>query len=172
MRSKIGVLSQREHIFNDTLRQNLLIADPKADEAKLQKALEQARLTELVEGLPQGLDTYLGEQGLRLSGGERQRVAMARTFLKDAPILVLDEATANLDPITEREVLEAGRELMRGRSTLLITHRLVGMEGMDEILVLENGQIVERGTHEELREAGGLYARMLSVQNQMLAVGS
>ena len=169
LRSKIGILSQREHIFNDTLRQNLLLADPEADEAQLEKALEQARLTELVRQLPKGLDTYLGEQGLKLSGGERQRVAMARTFLKDAPILILDEATANLDPITEREVLEAGRELMRGRSTLLITHRLVNMEDMNEILVLENGHVAERGTHKELRGAGGLYSRMLTVQNQMLA---
>lgn len=170
LRAGIGVLSQREHIFNDTLRQNLLLADPGADDAMLQKALEQARLSELVERLPRGLDTYLGEQGIKLSGGERQRVAMARTFLKDAPILILDEATANLDPITEREVLQAGRELMRGRSTLLITHRLVALEDVDEILVLGKGRIVERGTHEELREADGLYSRMLSVQNQMLAV--
>ena len=169
LRARIGVLSQREHIFNDTLRQNLLLADPGADDEKLEEALEQARLSELVERLPHGLDTYLGEQGHGLSGGERQRVAMARTFLKDVPILVLDEATANLDPITEKEVLEAGRELMRGRSTLLITHRLVDMESVDEILVLENGRVIERGTHEELRKADGLYTRMLTVQNQMLA---
>ncbi|MGB3632453.1 MAG: thiol reductant ABC exporter subunit CydC, partial [Rubrobacteraceae bacterium] len=168
LRAAIGVLSQREHIFNDTLRQNLLLADPKADEAALRKALELAQLCERVEGLPLGIETYLGDQGLKLSGGERQRVAMARTFLKDAPILILDEATANLDPITEREVLEAGRELMRGRSTLLITHRLVDMQSMDEILVLEDGCIVERGTHKELRKADGLYFRMLAVQNQML----
>lgn len=170
LRASIGVLSQREHIFNDTLRQNLLLADPEADEERLERALEQARLMKLVRRLPKGLDTYLGEQGHKLSGGERQRVAMARTFLKDAPILVLDEATANLDPITEREVLEAGRELMQGRSTLLITHRLVDMEDTDEILVLDDGRVAERGTHEELSRAGGLYSRMLAVQNQMLAV--
>ncbi len=169
LRSRIGFLSQREHVFNDTLRNNLLLAKPEADEATLEKALERAQLSGLVERLPRGLDTYLGEQGLKLSGGERQRVAMARTFLKDAPILILDEATANLDPITEREVLGAARELMRGRSTLLITHRLVDMESVDEILVFDEGRIVERGTHEELREADGLYARMLAVQNQMLA---
>lgn len=169
LRSRIGVLSQREHVFNDTLRNNLLLADPGADDAALERALERARLPDLAERLPRGLDTYLGEQGLRLSGGERQRVAMARTFLKGAPILILDEATANLDPITEREVLGAARELMRGRSTLLITHRLVEMESMDEILVLDGGRVVERGTHGELREKDGLYSRMLDVQNQMLA---
>ncbi|HZY64678.1 MAG TPA: thiol reductant ABC exporter subunit CydC [Rubrobacteraceae bacterium] len=169
LRSRIGVLSQREHVFNDTLRNNLLLADPEADEAMLERALERARLSDLVKRLPRGLDTYVGEQGLKLSGGERQRVAMARTFLKDAPILILDEATANLDPVTEREVLESARELMQGRSTLLITHRFVDMEGMDEILVLDGGRVVERGTHDELRRAGGLYARMLTVQNQMLA---
>ncbi|MGB3682151.1 MAG: thiol reductant ABC exporter subunit CydC [Rubrobacteraceae bacterium] len=169
LRAGIGVLSQREHVFNDTLRQNLLLADPEADNVMLEKALERTRLSELVGRLPQGMDTYIGEQGLKLSGGERQRVAMARTFLKDAPVLILDEATANLDPITEKEVLEAGRELMRGRSTLLITHRLVDMESMHEILVLDDGRIVERGTHEELRKADGLYARMLAVQSQMLA---
>ncbi|MDP8940756.1 MAG: ATP-binding cassette domain-containing protein, partial [Actinomycetota bacterium] len=169
LRSRIGVLSQREHVFNDTLRNNLLLADPEADEAMLERALERARLSDLVKRLPRGLDTYVGEQGLKLSGGERQRVAMARTFLKDAPILILDEATANLDPVTEREVLESAWELMQGRSTLLITHRFVDMEGMDEILVLDGGRVVERGTHDELRRAGGLYARMLTVQNQMLA---
>ena len=168
LRAGIGVLSQREYIFNDTLRQNLLLADPEADDAMLEKALDRAWLSELVERLPLGLDTYLGEQGLKLSGGERQRVAMARTFLKDAPILILDEATANLDPVVEKEVLKAARGLMQGRSTLLITHRLVDMESMDEILVLDNGQVIERGTHEELGRAGGLYARMISVQNQML----
>ena len=169
VRAQISVLSQREHIFNDTLRNNLLLASPEADDTALHQVLARTRLLSLVERLPCGLDTYLGEQGVKLSGGERQRVAMARTFLKGAPILILDEATANLDPVTEKEVLGAARELMRGRSTLLITHRLVDMESMDEILVLDRGRVAESGTHEELRGAGGLYARMLAVQNQMLA---
>ena len=169
VRARIGLLSQREHVFNDTLRQNLLLADPAADETALEEALEKARLSDLVERLPEGLDTYLGEQGLKLSGGERQRVAIARTYLKKAPILILDEPTANLDPVTEKEVSKAARELMRGCSTLLITHRFVDLEDMDQILVLDNGHIVERGTHKELCEKNGLYARMLAVQNQMLA---
>lgn len=168
-RATVGIVSQDTHVFNASLRENLLLANPEAGEDELRAALARAQLSDLVGRLPRGLDTYLGEQGLRLSGGERQRVAIARALLKDAPILILDEPTANLDPVTEKKVLRAVRELMRGRSTLIITHRLVDLEDMDEILVLDDGRVVERGTHRQLRESGGLYARMLAVQNQMLA---
>jgi ABC-type multidrug transport system fused ATPase/permease subunit len=123
----------------------------------------------LVERLPKGLDSPLGELGLKLSGGERQRLSIARTLLKDAPLLVLDEPTANLDPITERGLLDATYELMHGRATLVITHRLVRMEDMDEILVLGRGRIVERGTHGELLAARGLYHQLLEVQRGVLA---
>lgn len=170
VRSLVGVVSQDTHVFNASLRHNLLLADPEADDAALRRVLDRARLSDLVERLPGGLDGYIGEQGARLSGGERQRLAVARALLKDAPILVLDEATANLDPITERELLESVRHLMRDRSTLVITHRLVDMQSMDEILVLDAGRIVERGTHEELRASGGLYSRMLEVQDQMFSI--
>jgi ATP-binding cassette, subfamily C, bacterial CydC len=169
LRAMIGVVSQDTHVFNDTVRNNLLLADPEADEASLHRAIGEAHLTGLVEGLPGGLDGYVGEQGQRLSGGERQRLAVARALLKDAPVLVLDEATANLDTVTERELLGTIRELMRGRTTLQITHRLVEMETMDEILVLDEGQVVERGTHEELVRRDGQYRRMLAVQDGMLA---
>ncbi len=168
LRARMGVVAQETHIFNDTLRANLLLADPEADEARLKEALARAQLAGLVERLPEGLNTYVGEQGSRLSGGERQRLAVARALLKDAPLLVLDEATADLDPVTERELVAAIRDLMRGPTTLVITHRLVALEEMDEILVLDEGRIVERGTHEELARAGGLYRRMLDVQSGML----
>jgi ATP-binding cassette subfamily C protein CydC len=169
LRARIGVVSQDTHVFNDTVRNNLLLADPEADDASLHRAIREAHLVDLVEGLPDGLDGYVGEQGERLSGGERQRLAVARVLLKDAPLLVLDEATANLDTVTERELLGTIRELMRGRTTLQITHRLVEMETMDEILVLDEGHVVERGTHEELLRRDGQYRRMLAVQDGMLA---
>ena len=168
LRARMGVVSQNTHIFNDTLRANLLLARPEAGEAALGEALARAQLAGLVEHLPQGLDSYVGEQGSQLSGGERQRLAVARALLKDAPLLVLDEATANLDTVTERELVAAVRDLMRGRTTLVITHRLVALEEMDEILVLDEGRVVERGTHAELAHAGGLYRRMLDVQREML----
>jgi ATP-binding cassette, subfamily C, bacterial CydC len=167
LRGMVGVVAQDTHIFADTLRHNLLLARPDAAEREIAQALERAQLAELVEGLPRGLDTWVGEQGLRLSGGERQRLAIARTLLKNAPILLLDEATANLDPLTEQALLAAIHELMRGRTVLTISHRLIGMERMAEILVLDHGRIVERGTHDHLIAAHGLYRQMLDVQNQM-----
>jgi ATP-binding cassette subfamily C protein CydC len=169
LRKAIGVVAQDTHLFNETLRENLFLARPDATDAELWSALARARLAEFVSLLPQGLDTPLGEQGLRLSGGERQRVAVARTLLEDAPMLILDEPTANLDPAAEHELLAAIYEQTPGRGTLVITHRLVHMERMDEILVLEGGRIVERGSHAELLENNGLYKRMVEVQNQMLA---
>jgi ATP-binding cassette, subfamily C, bacterial CydC len=171
LRAAVGLVAQSAHVFNDTLRANLLVADPGADDAALAEALEGARLSGLPGRLPGGLDGYLGEGGLKLSGGERQRLAVARALLKDAPVLILDEPTANLDPITERELLASVGELTRGRSTLVITHRLVGMEEMDEIVVLDRGRVVQRGPHEELRRADGPYSRMLEVQDRMLETG-
>ena len=172
VRSLVALVPQNAHVFNDTLRANLLLANPEAAGAALRGALSRAGLRRFLEGLPRGLDAYLGEGGARLSGGERQRLAVARAFLKSAPLLVLDEPTANLDTVTEGEVFAAAGELARGRSALVITHRLVGMEVMDEILVLDAGRVVERGTHEELARAGGLYRRLLDVQNALLAEAS
>jgi ATP-binding cassette, subfamily C, bacterial CydC len=169
VRRLISVVPQSTHVFNDTLRNNLLLADPEASEEALERALDRARIFGFVERLPEGLDTYVGEQGARLSGGERQRLAVARALLRDAPLLVLDEPTANLDTVTERELLTSVRETTRDRAVLLITHRLVEMEEMDEILLMDAGRVVERGTHEELTRSGGLYRRMLETQRELLA---
>jgi ATP-binding cassette, subfamily C, bacterial CydC len=168
VRRLISLVPQRTHVFNDTLRNNLLLASPQASDWALELALERARICGFVERLPEGLDTYVGEQGTRLSGGERQRLAVARALLKDAPLLVLDEPTANLDTVTERELLACVWEATRDRAVLLITHRLLGMEEVDEILVLDAGRVVERGTHEQLRAAGCLYSRMLEAQRELL----
>ena len=168
LRETIGVVAQDTYLFNETLRNNLLLAKPGASDTEIEYALERAQLTELINRLPRGLDSWVGEQGLRLSGGERQRLAVTRALLKDAPVLILDEPTANLDPSTEHRLLTEIYELMCGRATLVVTHRLVHMERMDEILVLNQGRIVERGAHHQLLEAKGLYKRMVEVQNQML----
>jgi ABC-type multidrug transport system fused ATPase/permease subunit len=168
VRRLMGVVSQNTFLFNATIHDNLLIAKPDATQIELDQAVRRAQLEPFMQTLPQGYGTWIGEQGLRLSGGERQRLAIARALLKDAPILILDEATANLDPITERDVIQSIRELMRGRATLIITHRLVGLQDADEILVLQAGRVVERGRHDDLLKADGLYRRMWDVQNQAL----
>jgi ATP-binding cassette subfamily C protein CydC len=165
LRSLMGVVTQDTYLFNTTIRSNLLLARADASEQEMRQALEQAQLGDFIRQLPQGLNTWIGEQGLRLSGGERQRLAIARALLKDAPILLLDEVTANLDSSTERALLDALDTLMRGRTTLLVTHRLVLMERMDEILVLDQGRIVERGTHQQLLALDGLYRKLYDIQN-------
>jgi thiol reductant ABC exporter CydC subunit len=162
----IGVVAQDTHLFNATLRDNLLVARPDAASSDLAQAIRQAQLQDFVQALPHGYDTWLGEGGLRLSGGERQRVAIARALLKDAPLLILDEATANLDTLTEHEIMEAIRRLMAGRSTLIVTHRLVGLETVDEILVLQGGRVVERGRHCELVQTGKIYRHMWELQSR------
>jgi thiol reductant ABC exporter CydC subunit len=164
----IATVSQQTHLFNTTIRENLLLARPEASDADLVRATQQAQLYEFIQSLPGGFATPIGEQGLRLSGGERQRLALARAFLQDAPILLLDEPTAHLDTLTEQALLAPLRALMQGRTTLLITHRLVGLEIADEILVLCRGHVVERGTHPTLMQREGLYWRLWDLQNRTL----
>jgi ABC-type multidrug transport system fused ATPase/permease subunit len=172
VRARMAVVSQHTHLFNASIRANLLLANPAAAEEEIVGAAKQAQVHEFIQSLPQGYDTWIGEQGLRLSGGQRQRLAIARAILKDAPVLILDEPTANLDALTEREVAASLQAVAAGRTTLLITHRLVGLEAADEILVLRAGRVAERGRHHDLMQMGGLYRRMWDLQNQILLEGS
>jgi ABC-type multidrug transport system fused ATPase/permease subunit len=170
LRAAYALVTQDTYLFDETLRHNLLLARPAASDDELMDALEAAQLGAFVRDMPVGLGTRVGEHGVRLSGGERQRLAIARALLQDAPLLLLDEVTAHLDPAAERGVLQALDVAMQGRTVLLVTHRLVGMERMDEIMVLDEGRIVERGTHGRLRAAGGLYRRLLDVQDGLVPV--
>ncbi len=158
--SMVSVVEQDPYLFNTTIRENLLLARPGATDAELVTAAGRAQLHEFVQSLPGGYETRIGEQGLRLSGGERQRIALARAFLKDAPILVLDEPTVHLDAITERAVLHSFRALRWNHAIVMVTHRLAELDMADEILVLQEGRIVERGTHDSLVRAKGHYWRM------------
>lgn len=167
VRARIALVAQDTYLFNDTLRRNILIANPEASEEQLQQAVHHASLDDLVATLPEGLDSRVGERGMSLSGGQRQRVAIARAFLKDAPVLILDEATSHLDAINERAVRDALDRLQTDRTTIVIAHRLSTIRDADLIVVLDAGQVVETGTHDSLLARGGLYAQL--VQHQLSA---
>jgi ATP-binding cassette, subfamily B, bacterial len=164
LRRRVSLVSQDTYLFNDTLRANVALARPEADEAAIRRALEQAALAEFVESLPEGLDSPVGERGVQLSGGQRQRVAIARAFLKNAPTLVLDEATSHLDAVSEAQVRGALDALMRDRTTIVIAHRLSTVRNADLLAVLEHGRLIETGSHAELLARNGLYARLIRRQ--------
>jgi ABC-type multidrug transport system fused ATPase/permease subunit len=164
LRDQVAVVSQRTYIFNTTIRENIRLARPDATDQEIESAAKGARLAEFIETLPKKYDFEVGEMGARLSGGQIQRIAIARALLKDAPILVLDEATSNLDVETERDVKEAIDALSEGRTTLIIAHRLSAIVEAEEILVLKDGAIRERGRHSDLIARNGVYARLFELQ--------
>ncbi len=164
MRQTIGMVTQDGHLFHDTLRANLLLANPEASEEELWHALRRARLSDLIAGLPDGLDTVVGERGYRFSGGERQRLTIARLLLSQPRVVILDEATAHLDSSSEAAVQAALGEALTGRTSIVIAHRLSTVRAADLILVIEDGRIVERGTHFELLAVGGRYEELYHTQ--------
>jgi ABC-type multidrug transport system fused ATPase/permease subunit len=164
LRSRIALVAQDTYLFNNSLRENILVAKPDATELELIEAVKLSALSEVIESLPDGLETMVGERGSSLSGGQRQRVAIARAFLKDAPFLILDEATSHLDALSENTVHKALDLLKTNRTTIIIAHRLSTIRNADQIIVLNKGCIVETGSHQELLEKRGLYRQLVSKQ--------
>jgi ATP-binding cassette subfamily B protein/subfamily B ATP-binding cassette protein MsbA len=165
LRREISVVTQEPFLFNGTIRENIVYGNLSATEEQMVAAARSANCDEFIRRLPDGYDSHVGERGVKLSVGEKQRVSIARALLKNAPILILDEATASVDTATERSIQQALERLMVDRTTFVIAHRLSTIRNSDQILVIRGGRIVERGTHLELMEKEGLYARLARIQN-------
>jgi ATP-binding cassette subfamily B protein/subfamily B ATP-binding cassette protein MsbA len=164
VRAQISVVSQEAFLFNGTIRENILYGRLDATEEELQAASRAANCHEFILRLPNGYDSRVGERGVKLSVGEKQRVSIARALLKNTPILILDEATASVDTATEKLIQEALERLMANRTSFVIAHRLSTIRKADQILVMQHGRIIERGTHEELLALSGLYSRLARIQ--------
>ncbi|MCZ6541795.1 MAG: ATP-binding cassette domain-containing protein, partial [Nitrospinae bacterium] len=164
LREQVGLVSQEPFLFNGTVEENILYGKLDANRAEVERAARAAHAHEFIEQLPNGYETLIGERGVKLSGGERTRLAIARVFLKDPPILILDEATASVDTETEAKIKEALSQLMALRTTLVIAHRLSTLEGADRVLVLKGGRLIESGTHKELIQADSEYASLFQSQ--------
>ena len=164
LRGRMALVAQDTYLFNDTVRENIRLGRQDATDSEVEEAARQANAMDFIESFPDGYDTRVGERGMQLSGGQRQRVAIARAILKSAPVLILDEATSHLDAISEATVRDALTRLMKGRTTVVIAHRLSTIREADTILVLDEGRLVEQGTHRELLDRGGLYTQLVSAQ--------
>lgn len=164
LRNAIGLVSQESVVFSENVSNNIRYGNPAATESEIRQAAQDAQALEFIERLPNGFDTYLGERGVRLSGGQRQRLSIARALLKNPPLLLLDEATSALDAESESKVQKALDRAMSGRTTLVIAHRLATIVNADQIIVLDQGRVVDRGTHQQLLANGGLYAKLASMQ--------
>ena len=160
----MGIVTQETILFNDTISGNIAYGQKEVKSSKIHAAAEAANAKEFIDALPQGFNTVIGEKGVRLSGGQRQRLAIARALLKDPPILILDEATSSLDTESEKYVQEAIDNLMKDRTVLVIAHRLSTIVNVDRIIVLDNGKIVESGTHTELLDKSGIYKNLYDIQ--------
>ena len=167
LRQQIGFVQQEPFLFNGTVKDNLLYGDVHADQARLEAAARAARAHEFIAALPEGYDTWIGERGVKLSVGQKQRVSIARTLLKDPPIVIFDEATSNIDTETEVKIREALAELTMGRTTFIIAHRLSTLHDVDRIVVLDTGRLAEDGRHDELLSRGGVYAGLYEAQFQV-----